>query len=166
MNSSGVGVDELLFPHHDELAKLLRKAGNKDDYRRVLSLWLRVVFHSSLNQIAVAVGLSSSTVRRIYAEFRMYGTPSLFGARRGGAHRRYLSPEEESKLVLKYRKRTRYGAPLNVKALHDEFERRVGHTVARSTIYRLLARYGCRPLLPRARSISRQAHSSIERNFV
>lgn len=145
-------VDARLASSKGTIEALLKSTKTKSDYRRALCLWLRVVFSMSANEIATALGLRPVTVRSIQSHFNRAGIKAVLGVGRGGSRRGYLTKEEEEALVFKYRRRTRYGAPLNVIALRAEFERKVGRRVPSSTIYRLLARYGCRSLLPRPRS--------------
>jgi transposase len=145
------GVDQQLHARRDEIKELLLRTRSKSDYRRVLCVWLRLALSLSSRQIAVALGLSPSTVRRVQSDFTSYGPRSFSRKGRGGPHRRYLTEEEERNLVSKYRRRTRYGAAFNVTAFRAEFESKAGKSVALSTIYRLLMRHGCRQLLPRAR---------------
>lgn len=145
------GIDDRLALHCEELAVLLRQTDTKANYRRLLCLWLRLMFSFSASQIGLAVGLRPGTVRRIHSEFYRYGITKILGPGRGGPHHRCLDEQDEFALIAKYRRRTRTGAALNVKALHAELERRVGRRVCLSTTYRMLARHGCRRLLPQAR---------------
>lgn len=149
-------LDLLLRDKRDELLHLLRARQTKAEYRRLLCLWLRLALSLSAPQIGLVLGISAGTVRSIQSAFHKQGIGIVIGRARGGARHKYLSDDEELHLISKYRKRARSGAPLNVAAIRAEFQRKVGKTVALSTIYRMLARHGCRSLLPRARRTFRE----------
>jgi transposase len=135
----------------NELEGLLKTAKSKADFQRVQCLWLRGALGMHSTQIAVAVGLKSGTVKRIQSEYFSKGISALIRKGRGGRHHEYLSVEEEKRLLAGFIEKSKAAGVLVVSEVKAAYEKAVGRTVPKSTVYRMLARHGWRKLVPRPR---------------
>lgn len=140
------------FPKNakEVLSELLEEAETKADFKRVQAVWLRVTLGLSYEQIAQGVGLAVNTVRCLCSRFRTQGPAALRrGPGRGGRRKQNLSPEEEKEFLRPFLETARQGHILHIGAVKEAYEKRVGRTVPKSTVYRLLKRHGWRKLAPR-----------------
>lgn len=131
--------------------KALRESKSKQQFQRVLCVWLKFHFSFSSEKIALAIGLKPSSVRNVQARFKKLGIQCFLYKNKGGRRRENMSFNRETQILSKFARRARQGFTLNVGQIQKAYELSVGRTVPRSTIYRLLARHGLRHFLPRAR---------------
>jgi transposase len=119
------------------------------------------------DQIATAVGLSCNTVRCLHSRFRLYGVEALSGVGRGGRRRQNLSVEQEDEVLRPFLEEAGIGGILVVNPIKIAYEQAVGHTVPKSTVYRLLARHSWRKLAPRPRhpKASSEAQEEFKKNY-
>src|SRR4051794_34863519 len=68
---------------------------------------------------------------------------------RGGRHRAHLTRAEEEALLAGFCFAVGQGGVVEAGPLRVAYEKQVEHPVAKSTLYRLLARHGWRKLVPR-----------------
>lgn len=134
--------------------RLLRETKNKQEFERILCVWLKMALSLSSKQIAIAIGWTPASVRRIQARFSREGIECFVNKRSGGRKRENISIEREKQILAKFARQTRRGAALNVQQIKYAYELSAEKSVSRSTIYRLIERHGLRRFLPRARSIS------------
>ena len=133
------------------LKKLLKKTKTKADFQRVQCMWLRAAFSMSSDQVALAVGLSPATVKKLWSQYFFDGEGVLIGRRRGGRRRANLSLEEEKKMLSRFFTKAKRGEILVVNEVKAAYEEAIGHSVPKSTVYRMLARHGWRKIAPRPR---------------
>ena len=81
------------------LKQLLKKTKTKADFQRVQSIWLRAAFGMSSDQVALAVGFSPVTVKKLWSQFFSGGEQVLIGQGRGGRRRAKMSMDEEERSV-------------------------------------------------------------------
>jgi transposase len=130
---------------------LLARTKTKADFQRVQCVWLRGKLGLSNEQIAVAVGWSANTVRAWHSRYLRQGEEVLLGVGRGGRRHAYLKPEEERAFLEGFVAQAERGGILVVGEIKAAYERAVGRTVPKSTVYRMLARHGWRKVAPRPR---------------
>ena len=135
----------------DSLNKLLKKTKTKAGFQRVQCIWLRAAFSMSSDQIALAVGLSPATVKKLWSQYFFDGEGALISRERGGRRRANLSLEEEKKLLGQFFAKAKNGEILVVNEIKAAYEEVIGHSVPKSTVYRMLARHGWRKIAPRPR---------------
>lgn len=135
----------------ESLRKLLRQSRKKQDYQRVLAVWLRASLNLSASQIAKALGWSTSAVHRIHAKYFQQGESALLGVGRGGRRRQNLSLEQEDAMLSIFFQKAQSGGILVVSEIKSKYEELVGHPVPKSTVYRMLKRHGWRKIAPRPR---------------
>ena len=135
----------------ESLRLLLKKTKTKADFQRVQCVWLRASLGMTSSQVALAVGFSSATVKKLWSQYFSKGENALIGKGRGGRHRSNLSIEEEKSFLIHFFKKAERGEVLVVNEVKTAYEKVVGHTVPKSTVYRMLARHGWRKVTPRPR---------------
>lgn len=133
----------------ESLKKLLKSVKAKADYQRVLCIWLRATLGLFSYVVAKAIGWNTGTVRRIQAQYLKEGEPALLGKGRGGRKRQNLSIEKEELFLSSFFEQAKVGGVLVVSEIKRAYEKIVGRSVPKSTIYRMLARHGWRKIAPR-----------------
>ena len=66
----------------------------------------------------------------------------------GGRRRQHLSPEKEEQFLKPWIDKAQGGGVLVVPPIHAALQKHLGHPVAASTVYRMLARHGWRKIAP------------------
>jgi len=130
----------------------LKKSGSKAQLQKVLCVWLKLLFSLNSEEIARAIGWSSSTVRGVHARFKKEGVQCFAKQCKGGRKRENMSFERERKILHKFVGHAKKGAGLDVWQIKQVYELSIGKAVPWSTIYRLIARHGLRNLLPKRRA--------------
>lgn len=133
------------------LKKLLKSSRTKSEHRRTMCVMLRATLQLSAEKIAENVGLSRGAVEQIIARYLKHGARSLTGKGSGGRRHAYMSSEEERQFVRMFLPKAREGGIIVVNEIIRAYERQVGFSVAKSTVYRLLSRFGWRKIAPRRR---------------
>jgi len=135
----------------ESLGRLLKKVKTKTQFQRVQCLWLRVSLGLSSHDVAVAIGWNASSVRHLQAQYLKEGEEALRASKRGGRYRANMTADEELSFLSSFLEKAVRGEILMVSEVKKAYERTVGHTVPKSTIYRMLARHGWRKIVPRPR---------------
>lgn len=135
----------------DSLAQILKRAKNRADFQRVQCLWLRASLGLDHKQVAQAIGWSESHVKHVWGEYFKRGEEALMGSGRGGRRRENLTIEEEKQMLASFGDVAAEGRLLVVNRVKAAYENRLGRSVPKSTVYRMLARHGWRKIMPRPR---------------
>jgi len=136
---------EPLAVGRDDLDQLIHARWTPEAFRRFQCVWLAERLQLPALEIAAALGLHISTVRRIQADFAREGVQAILGrGNRGGRRNQCLSPEEEAAFLRGHPELFGRTGAADVGALKAAFELRVGRRVHKTTIYRLLERHGRR----------------------
>ena len=131
------------------VSALLKQTKTKADYQRVLCVWLRVALGLTTDKIAIAIGWKRESVRQVHSTYLKHGEDALIGLGRGGRYRQNLTVEEEDELLTPFFTKAASGGALIANEVKVAYEKRVGHEVPKSTVYRMLARHGWRKIAPR-----------------
>lgn len=131
--------------------KALEQSKTKDEFRRILCVWLRLSLGMSAKDIAIGIGQTPAAVRKIQSLFGQQGVQMFLTKKRGGRKRENISLAREKQILNQFHRRAQRGATLSVREIQKAYELSAGKPVAPSTIYRLIARHGLRRYLPRAR---------------
>jgi transposase len=131
--------------------KVLRESRNKEEFERILCVWLKIALALNSRQVAMAIGWTAASVRRMQARFAKDGIQCFACKAPGGRKRENISISREKQILEKFVRQTRGGSALNVQEIKRAYELSAGKSVPRSTIYRLIDRHGLRRFLPRAR---------------
>ena len=89
--------------------KALRDSRNKEQFQRVLCVWLKLTFSLSSTKIALAIGWKPSSVRNVQARFRKEGLKSFLSKHKGGRKRANMSFDRETQILEKFARRARQG---------------------------------------------------------
>ncbi len=131
------------------LERLLKDTTSKSQMQRIQCILLRARQGLSSEEVAASVGWSSGWVRQVWSSYLQKGVEALVCQERGGRRRSNLTVSQEQNLVGRFVEQARTGGILVVSEIHRAYEQEVGHTVPKSTIYRMLARHGWRKVAPR-----------------
>jgi transposase len=135
--------------------------------QRWLIIYNALVEPRKAEEIALHCGVSKATVYQVIAAYNRFGVAAVETAGKGGRRRQYLTLEEEKEFLAPFFEQAQAGFIATVAEIWQAFEKRVGHQVDDSTIYRLLHRHGWRKLLPRPRhpQADREAQEQFKKNF-
>jgi transposase len=132
-----------------KLVTLLAHASSPAEYERILCIWLRASLGLSCQQIAAVLGWHPGSVRNLQSRVLREGVSVLEQPGRGGRHRAHLTLAEEEGLLADFCFAAGQGGVVEAGPLRVAYEKQGEHPVAKSTLYRLLARHGWRKLVPR-----------------
>lgn len=135
----------------EELRRLLGETKSRAHYQRVQCVWLRATLGLSSEEVAQAIGWHPVSVRRVQSAYLREGATALCSVGRGGRRHENLSIEEEKTLLEEFLAPAERGGLLEVRAVKEAYEARVGRRVPKSTVYRMLKRHGWRKVAPRPR---------------
>jgi len=141
------------FPksHLQGLEALIQEKWTLGEFERFQCVWLRVVLNLTPEQIATGLGWHVVSVRRIQESFAKRG-PAIFKAKsKGGRRHQNLRLEEEQAFLAPFLDRAERGELSTASEIRSAYETKVGRSVAKSTIYRMLKRHGWRKIAPRPR---------------
>ena len=104
---------------------------------------------SRCKQIAEAIGWHVDTVRHVQSLYLRRGEIALKISGKGGRLRENMTVKEETQFLAPFFHMAESGGILVATDIKRAYEKRVGHQVPRSTIYRMLGRHGWRKIAPR-----------------
>jgi len=111
--------------------------------------------------IAEKLDTSAKVVSRWVSAYWKDGIQALMGGKYGG-NRRNMSITEEEAFLYEYKKQAEQGQIIEVGAIKAAYEKRVGHTIGGSQIYRVLHRHGWRKVMPRSKHPNKASDEAIE----
>lgn len=135
----------------DLLAEQLKRAKGRPEFQRIQCVLIRATLGSSASEIAQILGWSRATVHVIHSRWAKEGEAIFDLKPKGGRRHSYLTSEEEEAFLLPFLAKAGAGGVLNATEIKAAFEARVGKTVNKTTIYRMLERGGWRQVVPRPR---------------
>jgi len=148
---------------NEELENGMKEARSAQEFKRYQAVYLRTKEGMNVKKIAEVTGLAESTIHNLHSQFRSKGIKAIKARKRGGRYSSYLSIEEEKKLLKAVEKEAHKGGILEVKKVHNAFEKRIGGKISLVTTYRLLHRHGWRKIAPRPRHP--QANKAVQGTF-
>ncbi len=148
----------------DAAQEVVRKTRDAGELRRALSVVLSGVMGLTLPRVGDLLGRSRATVARFQAEFREWLSGRQDKEKSwGGRRRAYLTFEEEKEFLSGFFEAASRGSILVVNEVRTALEKRLGHKVAETTVYRMLERHGWRKIVPRRRHP--KAEKSVQEGF-
>ena len=133
----------------ERLKSLLKQTKSKSEFQRIQAVYLRAATTMTPEQIADALAWNPGTVRNIHSAFLRKGDEVFQVSLRGGRHRENLSLAEEDELLTKFIEDATVGSIIVVSSIKAAYEQKLGYTVPKSTVYRMLARHDWRQIVPR-----------------
>jgi transposase len=130
-----------------ELYFALKNARTKGQHQAVLCLWLRAALRLTARQIALALGMSVSGVEKIQARYHREGAAMFKRPGKGGRHHQHMSQEAEHDFLAQLLNETQpANAVMGAQFIQEAYEKRLGHPVSVSVVYRMLKRHNWRPV--------------------
>ena len=134
----------------ERMRVLLRRAKDVAEQRRIQAVLMRASDALPPAKIAELTGLSVHSVRVLHSRFLREGEACLIGRPgRGGRRRTLLTADQTRTLLDRHAPAAAQGGIVVANVFKRDYERLVGHKVALSSVYRLLAKAGWRKLTPR-----------------
>jgi transposase len=131
------------------LASLLKEARSKAEYQRIQCVWLRATLGWNSRQVAAVLGWQASSVRRTQARYLRQGEEALRDQPQGGRHHAHLTVEEEQNLLAPFLAKAAQGELIVAAPVRQAYDKKLGHPVHHSVVYRALHRQGWRKVQPR-----------------
>jgi len=117
--------------------------------QRWLMIYNALVEPRKAEEIARHCGVSKASVHAVISTYNRFGVGAVETPGKGGRRHQYLTVPEENEFLLPFFAGAERGEIATSAEIWKAFEKRVGHPVDDSTIYRLLHRHGWRKLMPR-----------------
>lgn len=126
-------------------------ASSADELRAAQTILLSDGMDMPLEQIGEVIGRSRATAARLRAGFRAEQAAGKSARERnwGGRRRFNLDLKQEEELLSGFMDEARAGGVLEAGRIQAAYEEKVGRKVAKTTVYRMLARHGWRKVAPR-----------------
>lgn len=132
--------------------EVVSKTKDAGELRRAMSVVLSEGLGLTLPHVGEVLGRSRATVARFRAQFKTwFSNRQARGREWGGRRRAYMTLEEEKAFLARFFEAAARGGILVVSEVWSELEEKLGHKVAETTVYRMLARHGWRKVVPRRR---------------
>lgn len=127
-------------------------ANDVESLRCAQAVLLPALLGATLEQTAMVLGVGRASVPRLQARLRQRcAEPSGVLPSRGGRRHALLSPQEERDFLASWDATSNTGEVLIASPLRAALAQRLGHPVAASVVYRMLARHGWRKVAPDTR---------------
>lgn len=126
-----------------------KRITNIREWRQTEALWLREKLHMSGPQVAQALNYHLQTIYLLWHRWIKEGV-AMFTDKKppGGRNNAYMTAEEEEAFLHPFVEKAPQGGIVEIQEIKQAFEERIGATVPKSTIYRLLNRHGWRKIAP------------------
>jgi transposase len=126
----------------EKLKAAMKKAKSKDEYRRVLCLWLRHGLGLRAPEVAKALGWSINFVRQVQSAYAHTGEEAFRAPGRSWRRRNLLSIDAEEAVLRRLRENAWPNSIMDFRTVHRAVESAVGRPVAASIVNRMLTRHG------------------------
>ncbi len=127
-----------------------------------LVIWNALVDPRPAEEIAIHTGLAKQTVHNLISSYNRRGAEAVSGPGKGGRLRAYLNLAEEAVFLKPFKEKAITGQVATALEIHKALENRVGHSVHKTTVYRLLERQGWRKIAPRPFHVQAKAEEQEE----
>lgn len=151
----------------DEMVEVAQRLVQQADTIRQLRTGLSIIIPKTCGvtnaTTSHVLGVGIATVVRMQKQIRdqVARRPAQKGTW-GGRRRQHLSRKEEKQFLEPWTEKAEAGGVLVVPPIHEALEQRLGHPVAASTVYRILARHGWRKVAPDTCHPKRDAQAQEE----
>ena len=131
---------------------VVAQASDVESLRCAQAVLLPAVLGATLEQTAMLLGVGRASVLRLQSRLRQFcAKPDAERPSWGGRRRASLTPEEEANFLARWQEESNAGEVLVASPLRAALAQRLGHPVAASVVYRMLARHGWRKVAPDTR---------------
>jgi transposase len=131
------------FPENslEDLKAALKRARTKEQFQRVLCLWLRAALGLNAQQVATALGWSVQAVYNHQWRYLKRGQAALDTPGRGGRRHGVLPRDEENALLTRLRIMALPDDTVDFATIRQAVEQAVGRPVNSWTVRRMLERH-------------------------
>ena len=99
--------------------------------------------------IGLHTGLATQTVHNLISMYNRFGLKAIETPGKGGCKHSYLSLEEEASFLKSFLDKAITGKIATANEIREALEKKLGHSVHKSTVYRMLKRHKWRKAVPR-----------------
>lgn len=145
---------------YEEIKAARKKNRDKQIDKRLEVLELRCA-GKNLAEIAAVTKFHRSHVSGLIRKYFTEGLSSVSEKHYQG-NRRNMSIEQEAAFLEQYREQAEQGQMVDIREMAAAYEKKVGHRVGKSQIYRVLHRHGWRKVMPRSRHPKKASEEVIE----
>ena len=125
----------------NDMFQWLQNAPDEGAHKRRMAIWLTCTGNLYAKQVAKVLGVS---VHAIWLWIRQYNADGPSGLERGGRGGRrwgFLTPAQEIEFLTPYIKKLSFGVITSPSEIKKTIEQKIGKSVSRPYIYRLLQRH-------------------------
>jgi transposase len=135
--------------------------------KRWLVIWNAMVDPRPAKEIAKHTMLSEQTVHNMISRYNRFGARAIETRGKGGRKNFYFSIEEEADFLNSFEDKASSGEIATVLEIKRAYEKKLGHSVHETTIYRMLKRHGWRKVMPRPFHVDskKDEQESFKKNF-
>ena len=132
-----------------EIDKCIKETKGFWKIQRWLIIRQGIINPASAEALGASVGLKKSTTQQLISNYNKYGKSAINTQGKGGRKYGYLTLDQEVEFLKSCELKSLSGEYTTVNDIQNAFEKKIGKTVAKSTVYNLLKRHGWRKLVPR-----------------
>ena len=133
----------------EEIFKKIKETVGFWRVQKWLVIWNAMVDPRPASQIALHTGMAIPTVHNLISNYNRIGPAAIETPGKGGRRRAYLSWEEETSFLEPFIQKAITGQIATAGEIKEALEDKLGHSVHKTTVYRLLKRHGWRKIAPR-----------------
>ena len=133
----------------EEIIKKIKDTVGFWRVQKWLVIWNALVDPRPASEIALHTGLAVQTVHNLISAYNRKGPTAIETPGKGGRRRSYLSWKEEVAFLEPFIQKAITGQIATAGEIKAAFEKNIGRTVHKTTVYRLLKRHGWRKITPR-----------------
>jgi len=159
-----MGAYTKALPHltSEEVMERIKSTQGFRNIQRWLVIWNAIVQPRTAKEIGLSTGMAEQTVHNIISEYNRKGPKALETPGRGGRKKAYLTLQQEKELLKEFEEKALTGQIATAKDIKEEIEKRVGHEIHKTTVYRMLKRHGWRKVVPRPAHIKKNEEQQKE----
>ena len=100
-------------------------------------------------EIGLHTGLATQSVHNLVSLYNRFGSKAIETPGKGGRKHSYLSFEEEADFLKSFEDKALTGQIATANEIKLTLEEKLGHSIHKTTVYRMLKRHGWRKIAPR-----------------
>jgi transposase len=151
----------------EEVKERMKNDPNPLYRERFLIIYTAQANPREAKDIAKDTGVSVAKVHKLIPLYNKIGVAAVETSGKGGRRREYMTIKEEQKMLETFSNRAEKGELVTNRQIKQEYEKRVGHKVHETTLYRLLGRHKWRKVMPRSHhpKANKQKQKDFEESF-
>lgn len=148
----------------EEQIRELEKARKQNKNKNVDNRMKALLLHASgkkIAEIADKTGFAETYISELMAKYVNHGLGAIVDNHYKG-NRRNMSFEEEQVFLFEFKENAKKGQIIEVSTIKNAYEAKVGHSIGKGQIYRVLHRHGWRKVMPRSKHPNKASDEVIE----